>query len=175
MKKLSRICYETLSSASTDGFDKQTSDTLSFLCSDVEARLRHILQILPKPLRNEYADCVWSNLGAAIGWGDDDEVSASDNVDDRNRCWWPGWSYYYTRSFTTTKSVMKLIDWYDSTERVISVVSEFIPGYAPPKRFPSSGIKREGRVTIVWWDTYGVRRYCGDYDDGCLLCCFHEI
>ena len=172
MKKLSRICYETLSSASTDGFDKQTSDTLSFLCSYVEARLRHILQILPKPLRNEYADCVWSNLGAAIGWGDYDEVSASDNDDDRNRCCWPG---LRSHSIPTTKTEVKLIDWYNSTERVISVVSEFIPGYAPPKRFPSSGIKREGRVTIVWWDTYGVRRYCGDYDDGCLLCCFHEI
>ena len=159
------MCYETLSAASTNGFDEHTSEKL---LSDVEARLRYILQILPKSMRTEYADRVWDNLRAAVGWGDDDKVAANDIADDDGLGWWWG-------GVAKTKTEVKLIDWYNSTERVISVVSEFIPGYAPPKRFPSSGIKREGRVTIVWWDTYGVRTYCGDYDDGCLLCCFHEI
>ena len=166
MKKLSKMCYETLSSASTNGFDNQTSDTLSFLCSDVETRLRYILQILPKPLRNEYVDCVWSNLRAAIGWGDDDEVSTSDNVDDDRNRWWPN------TSLPKTKSVMKLVDWYANTERIISVVSEFIPGYRPIKRFPTSGVKREGRVTMIWWDTYGFRSFCGEYHET-ACCCWH--
>ena len=132
MIKLGDICYEVLRSASTAGFDAQNSD--------VEARLRYILPMLPKSMRIEYADGVWRSLGAAIGWRDDDTV-------------------YVSRD----NAAMKLIDWYDKTERVISVVSEFIPGYRPPKRFPASGVKREGCVTIMWWDTYGVRSYCQGY------------
>ena len=125
MKKLSRMCYETLSAASTNGFDEHTSD--------VEARLRYILQILPKSMRTEYADRVWDNLRAALGWGDDDKVAANDIADDDGLGWWWG-------GVAKTKTEVKLIDWYNSTERVIYVVSEFIPGYAPPKRFPSSGV-----------------------------------
>ena len=130
VEKLSGKCYETLSSASTIGFDAQNSD--------VEARLRYILPMLPKSMRVEYADSVWGSLGAAIGWRDDDTVFSNDNADDADS--------------GMTKSVMKLRDWKHSTERVSSVVSEFIPGYRPPKRFPASVVKREGGVTILWWD-----------------------
>ena len=132
MIKLGDICYEVLRSASTAGFDAQNSD--------VEARLRYILPMLPKSMRIEYADGVWRSLGAAIGWRDDDTVYVSSD-----------------------NAAMKLIDWYDKTERVISVVSEFIPGYRPPKRFPASGVKREGCKTIMWWSTDGARSYCQGY------------
>ena len=50
MIKLGDICYEVLRSASTAGFDAQNSD--------VEARLRYILPMLPKSMRMEYADGV---------------------------------------------------------------------------------------------------------------------
>ena len=149
MKKLSEVCYETLSAVSTHGFDDKTSN--------VEARLRYVLQILPKPLRIEYVDHVWSNLRTTIGWKDDDTVISSDNADDEV-------------DGETTKSVTKLIDWYDITERVIKVVSEFIRGYGPTKRFPKSGVKREGCVTIVWWDTNGVRSYCHGYRQSTCIC-----
>ena len=138
VNKLSQICYTILSWTSTAGFDKQTSD--------VEARLRFIFPILPKSMRTEYADNVWRSLGAPIGWGDNDIVAASDNTNDEDS--------------GMTKSTTKLIDWYNKTEHVISVVSEFIPGYKPEKRFPTSGVKREGVETIIWWNAYGVRSYC---------------
>ena len=55
---------------------------------------------------------------------------------------------------------MKLIDWYVNTKRIsnriISVVSK--------KRFPTSG-----RVTMIWWDTYGVKSFCGEYHEVLLL------
>ena len=133
VKKLSGKCYETLSSASTIGFDAQNSD--------VEARLRYILPMLPKSMRVEYADSVWGSLGAAIGWRDDDRVAASDRAVDADGS-----------DGEITKSVTKIADWYVRTDRFISVVSELIPGYEPPKRFPASGVKREGALTVVWWD-----------------------
>ena len=142
MIKLGDICYEVLRSASTAGFDAQNSD--------VEARLRYILPILPKSMRTEYADSVWRSLEAAIEPGDDATVASSDNVDDIDS--------------NIRKLIMKLIAWHVNTERVIAVLSEFVPGYRPTKRFPASCVKRRGPLTIVWWNTDVVRSYCRGFN-----------
>ena len=123
-----------MSCASTESFDRQVSDA--------EAKLRNILPTLPECERTEYADSVWDSLRAAIGWRrDDDRVAASDRAVDADGS-----------DGEITKSVTKIADWYARTDRFISVVSELIPGYKPPKRFPASGIKREGALTVVWSD-----------------------
>ena len=122
-----------MSCASTESFDRQVSDA--------EAKLRNILPTLPKCERTEYADSVWDGLRAAIGWRDDDTVTASDRAVDVDGS-----------DGEITKSVTKIADWYVRTDRFISVVSELIPGYEPPKRFPASGVKREGALTVVWWN-----------------------
>ena len=112
VKKLREICYATLSSASTDGFDGDTSD--------VEARLRYILTILPKSMQIEYANCMWNGLRTAIGRRDHDTYGASNDDADEG-----------------LKHVTGLVRWHTSTKRIISVISEYIGGYRPPKRYPS--------------------------------------
>ena len=121
-----------MSSASTESFDTQVSNA--------EVKLRDILPTLPKWKRTEYANNVWSSLGAAIGWRNDDTVAAASDQP--------------TTDSDITQSMTKVYDWFKRTERFITVVSEFIPGYKPPKRFPSAGIKREGHLTVLWFD-YG--------------------
>ena len=152
MRKLKQMCYEVLSSVSTANFDAQRT-------SDVEARLRYILPILPKSMRTEYADSVWRSLKAAIEPGDDATVASSDNVDDIDSDIW--------------KLMMKLYAWHVSTERVIAVLSEFVPGYRPTKRFPASCVKRRGPLTIVWWNTDVVRSYCRGFNLPPLYSLFH--
>jgi len=94
------------------------------------SQIEIILPILPKSMRTEYADSVWRSLEAAIEPGDDATVASSDNVDDIDS--------------DIRKLMMKLITWHVSTERVIAVLSEFVPGYRPTKRFPASCVKRRG-------------------------------
>ena len=79
------------------GFDAQQT-------SDVKARLRFILPILPKSMRSEYDRM-----------GGDDAVASSD------------------RGF---KSTMGLVECCNSTDRIISVISGFVPGFASTKWTP---------------------------------------
>ena len=125
VKKSCKRCYEITSSTSRTGFDAQRP-------SDVESRLRCILPILRKSMRTVYADYVWDRLRTAIGWRDDDAVETSG---DRG-----------------LKPVTNVVDWYNRTERIISVISEYIPGYKPTKRSPSY-------CCICW--SYDVRKSAG--------------
>ena len=125
--------------------EMSSSSTTSCTCLDVqiskaEAKLREILPTLPEEKKTDYVNDVWSSLGAAIGWRNDDTVAAASDQP--------------TTDSDIAQSMTKVDDWLERTERFITVVSEFIPGYKPPKRFPSAGIKREGHLTVLWFD-YG--------------------
>ena len=111
LKKSCKRRYKIPSRTSENGFNVQQNQRTS----SVEARLRHILPILPKTIRTGYVDYVWNRMRTAM------------------------YIYYYDKSTNERglKPVMSVVDWYNESERIISVISEYIPGYEPKKRTAS--------------------------------------